>query len=430
MQYIADLHLHSKYSRACSKNLDLAGNTSAGRMKGITVIGSGDFTHPKWLKELKDNTIDLGTGLYKWKESIDDRDPLFLLSQEISCIYSQGGKVRRNHIVITAPSLDVVDRLVERLSAIGNLSADGRPILGISSKELAKIVLDVSQECLVIPAHIWTPWFSTFGSKSGFDSLEECFGEMTPFIYAFETGLSSNPPMNWRISELDHLALLSNGDAHSPANLGREATVFELEELTYHNIYRAIRDSRMRGTDTIVKNYIEYTIEFYPEEGKYHYDGHRDCAVRLSPLETKKHQGICPKCKKGITVGVESRVEELADRSHDDVEKIRNEFTPYKSLVPLEEVIAEVFGQGKKTKKVSEEYHALLCKNQCTEFDILLHLNSDELQHILSPELHEAIKRMRAGDMFVEPGYDGEYGIVRIFKPEERSGKVAQTALF
>ena len=351
MHYIADLHLHSKYSRACSKNLDLAGNTASGRAKGIHIIGSGDFTHPKWLQELKDSTIDLGTGLYKWKESTDARDPVFLLSQEISCIYSQGGKVRRNHIVITAPSLDVVDRLAERLGKIGNLSADGRPILGMSSEELAKIVLDVSHECLVIPAHIWTPWFSTFGSKSGFDSLQECFGEMTPYIYAFETGLSSNPPMNWRVPELDNLTLLSNGDAHSPANLGIEATVFELEELTYQNIYHAICDSRMRGADSTLKNCIAYTIEFYPEEGKYHYDGHRDCGVRLSPLETKKHQGLCPKCKKAVTVGVESRVEELARRSHEDIENIRNEFTPYKSLVPLEEVIAEVFGQGKKQKR-------------------------------------------------------------------------------
>ncbi len=430
MHYIADLHLHSKYSRACSKNLDLEGNTASGRAKGIHIIGSGDFTHPKWLQELKDNTIDLGTGLYKWKESKDDRDPLFLLSQEISCIYSQGGKVRRNHIVITAPSLDVVDRLAERLGKIGNLSADGRPILGMSSEELAKIVLDVSHQCLVIPAHIWTPWFSTFGSKSGFDSLQGCFGEMMPYIYAFETGLSSNPPMNWRIPELDNLTLLSNGDAHSPANLGREATVFDLEELTYQNIYRAICDSRMHGADPTLKNFVAYTIEFYPEEGKYHYDGHRDCKVRLSPFETKKHQGLCPKCKKPVTVGVESRVEELAHRSHEDVENIRNECTPYKSLVPLEEVIAEVLGQGKKTKKVSEEYRVLLQRNHCTEFDILLHYELGVLKDILSPELYEAIKRMRLGDMFVEPGYDGEYGVVRIFKPEERSGKAAQTALF
>ncbi|MBT3412734.1 MAG: DNA helicase UvrD [Candidatus Jacksonbacteria bacterium] len=430
MEYITDLHLHSKYSRACSKNLDLAGNTAAGRKKGIQVIGTGDFTHPEWFKELTDNTEDLGNGLLKYKESTHKDDPVFMLTQEISCIYSKNGKMRRNHIVITAPSLKVVGKIADALGKIGNISSDGRPILGMSSEELAKTVLDISEKCLIIPAHIWTPWFSTFGSKSGYDSLEECFGEVTKYIYAFESGLSSDPEMNRRVKELDGLALVSNGDAHSPPNLGREATVFNLENLSYSNIYSAIKESKMRGSDPKLKNKISYTIEFYPEEGKYHWDGHRDCKVRLSPEETIKCKEICPKCKKKVTVGVEARVEGLATRSKEEVEKIKDEFTPYKSLIPLEEVISEVVGVGKKSKTVQIEYERILKENNFSEFDVLLHSSLEDLKEVLTPEEHEAIKRMRNGDIQIEPGYDGEYGTVKIFKPEERDGKAVQSTLF
>ena len=430
MRYIADIHLHSKYSRACSRNLDIAGNTNAGRIKGIQIIGTGDFTHPKWLQELKDNTIDLGNGLYKYAQSRGSDDPVFLLSQEISCIYSQGGRVRRNHIVITAPSLAVVDALADRLSTIGNLSADGRPILGMSSRDLAELVLNVSEDCLVIPAHIWTPWFSMFGSKSGFDSVRECFGDMTPYIYAFETGLSSNPTMNWRIPELDNLTLISNGDAHSPANLGREATILELEELSYKNIYNALKDSKMRNMGASLKNFVARTIEFYPEEGKYHYDGHLDCGVSMSPQETIRLKGVCPKCKKMATVGVESRVESIATRTTKEAEDMKAQFTPFISLVPLQEIIAEVYGQGKQTKKVLNAYSMILKNSGLVELDILMNTPLSDLDGFCSPELLEAIRRMRAGELYIEPGYDGKYGVVKIFSSEERAGKLVQSSLF
>src|SRR3989338_8779435 len=319
MRYIADLHLHSKYSRACSKDLDLAGNSAWAKKKGIQIVGTGDFTHPFWFKELKEKLIEAKDGLYKLPGS--DGKILFMITTEVSCIYSQGDQVRRLHICLFVPNLETVAKINTALEKRGvNLRADGRPIMGLSAEELTKIVIDANPDSLVIPAHAWTPWFSVFGSKSGFDSLAECFGEMTKYIYSIETGLSSDPPMNWRLSALDNITLISNSDAHSPANLGREANVFEIADadLSYAEIRRIIKEK-----------------------------------------DLKKHKNICPVCKKKLTIGVLNRVAELADRKPG---YISDKFIPYKNLAPLPEILAECFGVGKNSKKVQTAYEDLIKK--------------------------------------------------------------------
>jgi uncharacterized protein (TIGR00375 family) len=290
----------------------------------------------------------------------------------------------------------------------------------MSSEELAKVVFDANHKCLVIPAHIWTPWFSLFGSKSGFDSIYECFGAMTKHILAVETGLSSDPPMNWRVKELDDFAIVSHGDAHSPRKVGREAVVYELEEVSYSHIARALKNSARLDKSNLPKDYIAYTIEFYPEEGKYHWDGHRSCAVQFSPEETKKHNGLCPKCRKPVTVGVEYRVETLATRTKEDAAKYAKQFRPeYKKIVPLEEIIADSIGQHTGTKKVSEMYNTLIERGG-NEFNVLLNLSESELKDSAPPEIAEGIFRVRAGNIYVSPGYDGVFGKVRVFSDEER----------
>lgn len=434
MRYIADLHIHSKYSRACSKNLDLEHNDLWARKKGIQIVGTGDFTHPYWFKELQEKLEEEKPGLYKLKgarlrhslrQGSGSQEgfgglTLFMITTELSCIYKQGDKVRRIHICVFVPDFKTVAKINSSLLKRGvNLSSDGRPIMGLHSDELTKIILDANPKCLVIPAHAWTPWFSVFGSNSGFDTLEECFKDQTKYIYAIETGLSSDPPMNWRLSALDNITLISNSDAHSSANLGREANVFEISEdkLSYDEIYRIIKEKDKKS--------FLYTIEFFPEEGKYHHDGHRNCNTNLSPTETKKHNGICPVCKKKLTIGVLNRVQELADRD----EGFRSDdFIPYKSLVPLAEIMAETLGVGKNSKKVQTAYEDLISQGG-SEFEILLDHPYDKLEKITNPEVVLAIKNVREGNVEPVAGYDGVYGVIRTLK-EGQGFQEKQKTLF
>jgi len=374
------------------------------KIKGIKVLGTGDFTHPEWLKSLKEKLEPAEQGLYKLKTDDQTR---FILTSEISCIYSKNNKVRKIHILIFAPSLGVVEKINVHLGFIGNLKSDGRPILGLDAKELAKIVLGISQDCLVVPAHAWTPWFSIFGSKSGFDSIEECFEEYSKYIYAIETGLSSDPPMNWRLAALDKITLISNSDAHSPRKLGREANVFDTD-LSYDAIVGAIKNKDPRK--------FLYTIEFFPEEGKYHYDGHRACDISLTPSESKKYNNICPTCGKPLTIGVLNRVESLANRKRGFGP---NGAIPFRSLVPLEEIIAESLGVTTASKQVGVEYKNLI-KKLGSEFNVLLEASKQDLARATSPEIAEGITRVREGHVSITPGYDGVYGKVSIFSKGEQ----------
>ncbi len=416
MQFVADFHIHSKYSRATSRDMDLESLDKWAGIKGIKVLATGDFTHPEWFNDLKEKLEPAEPGLFKLKEK--DTPVRFILTAEISCIYSKNNKVRKIHVLIFAPSFKEVENINARLGWIGNLKADGRPILGLDAKELAKIVFSVSEDCLVIPAHAWTPWFGIFGSKSGFDSLEECFEDYSKYIYALETGLSSDPAMNWRLSSLDRMALISNSDSHSPSRIGREANVFSLPFLSYSSIGAAIKSKDPQ-------NFL-YTVEFFPQEGKYHYDGHRNCQIVLSPQESKKYNNICPTCGRPLTVGVMSRIESLADRP----EGFKPEDAiPFKSLVPLEEIIAESLGLGTASKKVKEEYENLI-GGLGSEFKILLEASRQDLESASLPEIAEGIMRIREGRVFVEPGYDGVYGKIRIFSKGESRRASKQNTLF
>jgi len=417
MKIIADFHIHSKYSRATSRDMDLEHISQAAGGKGITVVGTSDFTHPEWFNELKNKLEPAEEGLYKLKdknEKIKDKIR-FVITGEISNMYTRNGRGRRVHNLIILPSLEAAEKINNILSWQGNLKSDGRPILGMDSEELLKIVMEAEPRAMFIPAHIWTPWFSVFGSMSGFNSLEEAFGENTKYLAALETGLSSSPSMNWRVSALDKFALISNSDAHSSHNLGREVNVFDTEMS-----YTAIRDA-------IIKKDLSkflFTIEFFPEEGKYHYDGHRLCQFRTSPEETKKIKGICPKCGRKLTVGVATRVDELADRKEGFVPPGA---IPYKSLVPLQEIIAEAVGVGPQTKTVAEHYQRLI-QQFSNEFNVLLNVPLEELNKSTLPEIAEGIKRVRKGELIIEPGYDGEFGKVRIFHEAEK--KEEQNRLF
>ena len=444
MKYICDFHIHSKYSRATSKEMDVLTINKWAKIKGIQIIGTGDFTHPLWLQELKENLEPAEPGLYKIKtrkqnNGLDFKignsntfsEPRFILTVEISNIYSKKGKVRKIHNIIFAPDFETVEKINTQLGWIGNLKADGRPILGLDAKELVKIVLSISPDCLVVPAHVWTPWFSVFGANSGFDSLEECFEEYTKYIYAIETGLSSDPPMNWRLSALDNITLISNSDAHSPSKLGREANIFEGEKINYKLIIEAIKkgakiDKKAVGQQENGLQLIQ-TIEFFPEEGKYHFDGHRNCGVCFSPEESKKHNNICPKCGKPLTIGVMHRVCELADRNPGEVPASA---IPYKRLIPLEEIIADVLKIGTGTKQVIEIYRRLI-KSIGPEFKVLLEAKKENLLAASSPEIAEAIIRVREGKVSLKPGFDGEFGKISIFSEEELGGiKGGQESLF
>lgn len=436
MQQILDLHIHSKYSRACSRDLTLPNIEAACRIKGVDIIATGDFTYPAWFADIK-NELDPSassgqeSGLYRLKTAKDNKVK-FILSTEFALIYKDGGKVRRIHLVVHAPNISAVEELNAHLGKRFNIRSDGRPILGISAPDLIKICLSIHPRFLIYPAHIWTPWFSVFGSKSGFNSMEECFHEYVENIHAYETGLSSDPEMNWRVSPLDKLTLISNSDAHSPQNIGREANVFELENITYDEIYEAIKNSSIRAATNGAHandnrgSKLKYTIEFYPEEGMYHYDGHRDCGVSFSPPETKKQKGICPVCRRPLIIGVMNRVEELADRPAG--------FTPvaapgFRKLVGLDKIIAEVLGvKSRGSKKVMTEYNKII-GHFGNELNVLLAINPDEIKKVLPAAIAEGIKRVREGRINIKPGFDGQYGEIKIFSEAEKN-KNKQVTLF
>lgn len=417
MPQIADLHIHSRFARACSKDLTLPNLDKYCRIKGVDIIATGDFTHPAWIAEIKRDLEPSNEGFFKLNGS--DGKVHFVLATELSCIYKQGDKVRRIHLCLMTPTIESVEKLIQVLEDRGcNVRSDGRPILGIPVDELTKICFDIEPRMFIWPAHIWTPWFAMFGSKSGFDTVEECFGEMTPYIHAIETGLSSDPPMNWRVSQLDRYSIISNSDAHSLPNIAREANVFELPEITYTALCDAIKDMNPK---TFLK-----TIEFYPEEGMYHFDGHRDCDVRLEPAESKKNKGICPKCKKPLTIGVMYRVDELADREEGYVDSQR---IPFVKLVELDKIIAECFGiKSRKSKKVQAEFTKLI-DAAGPELTILMKHDLNDLKNITSEHIVEGIRRVRDGELFVEGGFDGRYGVVKIFNDSEKE-EVKQKKLF
>lgn len=405
MEFIADFHIHSKYSRATSRDMDVKHLAEWAKLKGVTLMGTGDFTHHLWLEELKHTLEDCGNGLFK------HAGIYFMLTAEVSSIYSKNGRTYRIHNLIFSPSFKSVDKINEKLARIGNLASDGRPILGLDAAELARIVFDIDDNCMIVPGHIWTPWFSVFGSMSGFDKIEDCFEKQTEKIFALETGLSSDPTMNWRLSALDRFTLISNSDSHSPSKIGREANVFNCE-LDYKTIREVLK--------TKDKKRFLYTIEFFPEEGKYHFDGHRLCNIRWSPQETRAHKGKCPKCGKNVTVGVVNRVEKLADRP---VGFIPDNAIPFKNLISLDQIIAEVRGVAKTSVKVERDYRSYL-SNFGTEFDILLRASKGELLKKLPVKVVEGVMRARAGKVSINPGYDGEYGTISIFDkniPEEKS---------
>jgi len=408
MRFIADFHIHSKYSRATSKEMEVETLARWAKKKGITLLGTGDFTHPTYFVELRSKLEPSGNGLFRLKK--EDLGVHYMLTTEVSNIYTQNGKVRRIHHLIFAPSFEVVETIRSRFGSLGKLSSDGRPIFSFSSKELLKMVLDISSDCLVIPAHAWTPWFSIFGANSGFDSIEECFGELSKYIYAIETGLSSDPEMNWRLSALDPITLISNSDAHSPNRLGREANAFDCA-LDYKEIIEAIRKKDRKK--------LLYTIEFFPEEGKYHFDGHRQCGVIFSPKETKANQYLCPKCHKRLTVGVMHRVEELSDRPEGFIPK---NAIPSIHLIPLEEIIAEAVGYRIGTKAVETEYDRLIEKGG-SEFHILLDATPEELATFVPPNVREGILRMRKGKVSIIPGHDGVYGKISLFPEKKEEGE-------
>jgi len=411
MRLIADFHIHSKYSRATSEKTDFENIAKWAEIKGVKVIGCGDFTHPQWMKSIKEELKPAEPGLFRYKDS-----PVrFILSSEISCIYSKGGKVRKIHLVVLAPSIDVAEKINGELGKIGNLKSDGRPILGLDAKELVKIVLDASSDCMVIPAHCMTPWFGLFGSKSGFDSLEECFEEMSPHIYAVETGLSADPSMLWRIPDVRKISIISNSDAHSPEKIGREANVFDTE-LDYHSIIEAIRTK---------KGFVE-TIEFYPQEGKYYGDGHRACNIYMDSKDSSRYNEICPVCGKPLTVGVMNRVNKLSDKPEGFVPE---NAIPYRSIVPLKEIIGEALGVGPGTKGVEAEYDKLI-KAFHSEFSILLDIPFEELKEVAFSAVAEGIKRAREGKVNISPGFDGEYGKVKIFSEVEKREAIRQKTLF
>lgn len=413
MFFYADLHIHSKYSRATSKNCDLENLAIWAKKKGLDVISTGDFTHPAWFEEIKEKLIPAGDGVFRLKPEIEkqiyknsDTEPVkFILSVEISTIYKKGDKTRKVHHVVFVPNMEAAQNFRQKLGAIGNINSDGRPILGLDSRNLLETTLESGENSFIIPAHIWTPWFSVLGSKSGFDSIEECYEDLSEHIFAVETGLSSDPEMNWRVSKLDKYRLVSNSDAHSPSKLAREATVFDTNP-DYFSIMNALKTGN---------GYVG-TVEFFPEEGKYHEDGHRKCNVCLTPEESNKLNGLCPACGKPMTIGVLNRVCELADRTADSTFKPDTAGQVY-SLVPLPEIISEILGVGHSSKSVTNEYERLINKFG-SELSILRQVPIDDISKDF-PLLGEGISRLRDGKVIKQAGYDGEYGIIRLFEKEE-----------
>lgn len=403
MRFFCDLHIHSRFSRATSSSLTIPELSRGAIRKGIRVIGTGDLTHPSWMKEIEEELIEAEPGLYRLRSQAEETR--FILTGEISTIYKQAGKVRKVHHVICAPDIASAKRIGASLAKVGNILSDGRPIIGITSRNLLEIVLESSPEAFLIPAHIWTPWFSALGSKSGFDTIKDCYLDLEPHIFAVETGLSSDPLMNWMVSSLDRYSLVSNSDAHSAEKLGREATVFDCS-LDYHEIRRSLATG-----DGLLG-----TVEFFPEEGKYHLDGHRDCCVVVMPEEARRHNGLCPKCGKPLTIGVLSRVEELADRHEGERPPGAR---PYYSLIPLAEILSEIMQVNSPTKKVMEQ-----CRNLAGrlggELPLLIDTDLDEIRSVAGETLALAVRRMRSGEVHKEAGYDGKFGRVRVFLDNEQ----------
>jgi uncharacterized protein (TIGR00375 family) len=413
MRVIADFHIHSKYSRATSSHLDLDLLAQWARYKGIALLGTGDATHPIWLQELEEKLEPTHGGLYQY------RGIKFILTAEVNNRFFLNGKLHQIHNLLFFPDMKTAKLVNQRLSRYGDLYRDGRPTLKLSAKDLVRLVLDVSKDILVVPAHAWTPWFSIFGAHSGFDAVEECFEDQAGEIFCLETGLSSDPAMNWRLSRLDRYTLISNSDSHSAQRIGREANVFDCEEdYTYPSIV-----SYLKRRDP--KRFL-YTIEFFPEEGKYHFDGHRQCKIRLAPEASIRQGNRCSVCGRKVTIGVMHRVMELADRpeGYDPAHAI-----PFQRLVPLDQIIAEVRGVGVNSKAVEEEYLHIV-QRLAPELEILLDWPEDRLRKELSPKVAEGILRVRQGDVEILPGYDGEYGQVHLFKKEEGVSAEKQLTLF
>ena len=405
MRVIADLHLHSMFSRATSKQMDLDHLASFSKLKGLSLIGTGDFTHPEWFAQLKEKLKPIdGSGLYEYKNT------KFMLTVEVSTVYDQDKKIRKIHHLILCPSLEIANQVNETLRRFGRLDVDGRPVFnGLTSPHLVEVLNEIDDKIEIIPAHAWTPWYGVFGSKSGFDSLKECYQDQVKHIHALETGLSSDPPMNWRISKLDKITLVSNSDAHSPWpwRLGREANVFELKELSYFQILKAIREKDN-------KKFL-FTIEVDPAYGKYHFDGHRECGISLDPKEAIKLNNVCPKCGKKLTIGVLHRVEELADRPEGFIPK---DAIPFKTLLPLYEIISFVTGTNQLySKRVLKEHDKLIAKFG-NELNVLLNVPKEELSKVTNEKIADAIIKVREGKVNFIPGYDGKYGIP-IFNEEE-----------
>lgn len=407
-QFVADFHIHSKYCNATSKFMDLQSLALWGQLKGIGVMGTGDFTHPLWYQELRTQLQEVEPGLFALKPEfakiVDAQVPQrckswqrFILSTEISTVFKRNGRCYRTHSIILAPSFDSVKKITQKLSTIGNIVADGRPILGLDVKDLLKIVLDVSPDCMLIPAHVWTPWYGLIGSKSGFESIEQAFGDMVEHIYAIETGLSANFLMNAQYSDLDRFTLLCNSDAHSVQNLGREANLMHAD-LSYSGIIHALRKNDPEG--------MVAGIELFPEYGKYYGDGHRLCNVYLTPEQTKSYSGICPVCKKPVTVGVLNRVLQLADRNVDQAKLIKRKSFP---IIPLLDILELQLELPATSKKLIKMYHQILSQAG-NEFFVLLQAPISEIAQACTPQIAQAVEMIRQGKVIVHPGYDGLYG--------------------
>ncbi|MGQ9618786.1 MAG: endonuclease Q family protein [Candidatus Aminicenantia bacterium] len=429
MRFFVDFHIHSKFSRATSKDMEFEVIVRWAKLKGIKLIGTGDFTHPEWLYLIKEKLVQKDNGFLVLKDtgvvgngpfkdlSIFPEDTYFILSSEVSLIYQKSGMVRKIHLMILAPSVDFCEKINRSIERFGKLTSDGRPMLGLDAKSFLEIILTVCPDCMVIPAHIWTPWFSLLGSFSGFNSVKECFEELTPYITALETGLSSDPAMNWRLSSLDAFSLVSNSDAHSPDRIGREANLFNCD-FNFHTVKSALEKKD--------KDKFLMTIEFFPEEGKYHFDGHRACNVRLHPSESRKSNLLCPVCGKKLTIGVLHRVEELADREQGF---IASNSIPFIKLVPLNEVLGEVMGKASDSKAVLDEYFRLI-RLFGNELSFLIEVPIEEIERKGGPDIALAISSMREGKVETSPGYDGVYGKIRVLSEKYKEKEGEQLKLF
>ncbi len=407
MKFVADLHMHSKFSRATSPDMSLEGLSRWAKIKGIDLIGTGDFTHPTWFAELKSKGVEADDGFVHFGAQ------KFVLSAEINNFWYVGEKLHRIHTCVLLPSFEVAEQVNGELGKKGDLAVDGRPTVKMSCAQMVEKIISICPKAIIFPAHAWTPWFSVFGARGGFDSLKEAYEDMAQHIYAIETGLSSDPAMNWRVSALDSVQLLSNSDSHSPAKIGREANVFDLDRQTYDEMYEAIRYKE--------KKRLALTYEFFPEEGKYHYDGHRACEIRMKPSERKKLNGKCPVCGKNLTVGVMSRVDDLADREEGIVPKNAH---PFESLVPLAEIIGMVYDTAPSSVKVQEKYSELI-QAFGNEFAVL-HATREDLERATVPQIVDGILKVRDKKLFILPGYDGEFGTLSFEKPKEEVRRKAR----